>query len=201
MSAKKNLFFVVFTAGALSVCGQQIKSWEFNTSGDTEGFVGNNRTTQIDGLTVANAISGTESVLTAADITGIDPQVVASGISIALPAGQSWGTAVIRLRQLTKNPGLPGVASTPWKFGGTTIYINDGGKNPKNSGLIQDSTAHVTIVQEEDGWIVVTFDLAEMGLGNTTITSFRLDPVGNSAGLNFEVDYIRLNAASVEIKG
>jgi hypothetical protein len=38
MSAKKNLFFVVFTAGALSVCGQQIKSWEFNTAGDFEGW-------------------------------------------------------------------------------------------------------------------------------------------------------------------
>lgn len=188
MTEKKKWFFLVVVAGALSVCGQQIKSWEFDTAGDTEGFVGNNGTMQITGLTVANAISGTERVLTSADVTGFDPRVVSSGLSIALEAGQSWGTAVIRMRQLNKNPGLRGAASTSWNAGGTTIFINQGGNNPKPSGLIQDSTANVTIVSEDDGWIVVTFDLEKMGLGNTTITSFRLDPVGNNAGLNFEVD-------------
>jgi len=159
-------------------------SWEFDTLGDTEGLNGN---AAISGLTVDDAVSGSERVLTAADLTGNDSQVLLSGTAGIDAGGNSWDTLEIRARQLDGNP--PGGSPQTWDAEGTIIIING-----NNLGLIPG--ANTTTNQGANGWVVATVDISSLGAAD--INNFRLDVVGGpgSADENFEVDYIRAYSAA-----
>jgi len=164
---------------------KQVWSWEFNAIGDTEGFTA----VGVDSLTAANAINGSESVLTCADVTGVDPQLkynAGNSSALAISPEGSWKTLEVRLRQLDKNPGDAGVASLPFTINGTLVFINPGAANSKNLGGI------VVTKNEADNWVVASVNISY--LGRNDFISLRLDPVGNDATKNFEVDYIRLYA-------
>jgi hypothetical protein len=162
---------------------QLVKDWEFNTGGDTEDFTALN----VSGLTVSNAINGSESVLTSTDVTGNDPQLLynagKSGALTLTPEGP-WETMEIRIRQLDKNPGDAGVASQAWSNIGTLVFVNPGSPNSANLGAINVTTS------EADNWIISTIDISYLGAND--FINLRLDPVGNDDPKNFEIDYIRL---------
>lgn len=162
-----------------------VQSWEFNTPGDTEGYT---TTLHVDGLTVADAVSGSESVLTCADVTGIDPNVTLPYNAAVSPGDGAWTTLELRMRQLNGNP--PSGAPQTWSGNGTLFFLNMGYAGSVNLGGIPGANA--TITTESNGWIVAEVDISSLGL--TDLTNFRLDPVGNSADLNFEIDYIRAYA-------
>ncbi len=165
---------------------KMLGAWEFNTVGDTGNIVA---TAHVDALTVAPAINGSESVLTCADVTGVDPRLSynqGSDAALALSPDGPWKTMEIRLRQLDGNPGDAGVASQPFNISGTLVFINPGLASGKNLGGI------VATTNEADNWIVAKVDISYLGMND--LVRFWLDPVGNDDSKNFEVDYVRLYA-------
>lgn len=155
-------------------------SWEFNTPGDTEGLTNN---AGISGLTVANTYSGSEKVLTCADITSIDPQVHLNGTASINAGGNAWDTMQIRVRQLAANGG----PFQPWSASGTILIVNG-----NNLGGIPGPNGNIST--EVDGWVTATMDISAIGARN--IDNFRLDVVGGDANKNFEIDWIRAYSAA-----
>ncbi len=173
-----------------------VKGWEFNTPGDTEEFLSTTANSHIVGITVTNAINGSESVLTSSDITGNDPQLFYNqnnaDPALFIPAGGgAWRTLEIRVRQLNANPGEGGVASKAWDLGGTVMITTPGA----NLGGIQSgNTNMVSYEAQADNWVVATFNISTTGTND--LKNLRVDPIGGNAGtnFNFEVDYIRVYA-------
>ena len=161
-----------------------IKGWEFNTIGDTEDFTDNGH---ISGLKVDNAINGAEIVLTSADITDGDPQLLynagAAGALAISPSGP-WVGIEIRIRHLDGNPGDPGVASLPWAAG-HLVYINPGLPGSK---ILGDGDI-LSVTNEADNWLTAVYDISS--LGSLDFITLRLDPLSGTDN-NFEVDYIRI---------
>jgi len=154
-----------------------VHGWEFNTPGDTEG------------LTAANAITGSEGVLTSADITDADPQVFYNDTfanpALAITPPGPWATLDLRLRQLGGNPGTPGVTSTPFSVSGTLVQIN-----PWTGSTILEPDHIIAVTNEADNWLLLTYDISFLERAN--LDGLRLDPVGNDETKNFEVDYVRV---------
>ena len=171
------LAMVVFLSGVVVQAGV---NWEFNTSGDTEGWYGDDDgfDSLTNGVIVANAVSGSEVVLTTSDVTGIDPALVNTETNSA--GGEYWSTIEIRVRQLDGNGGSP----VAWTSSGCALVVNGA---PKSNTLGGFGWSTATGAGE---WIVTTFDFPY--LGTNDISSLRVDPLGNNADKNFEVDYIRL---------
>ncbi|MCF7817028.1 MAG: hypothetical protein K9M54_04035 [Kiritimatiellales bacterium] len=169
------------------------KNWEFNTAGNTEGFTTYSLNSHLVGLTVTNAINGSESVLTCADIAGNDPQFYynqgAANSALFIPAGGGkWRTLEMRLRQINANPDEVGVVSQPFNISGTLLggfapgFINLAGITPG---------PFCTIEAGADNWIVATYDISSFGTND--LRALRVDPIGGaSSNSNFEVDYIRI---------
>ena len=161
-----------------------IHGWEFNTLGDTEDVTARSDG-RIVGLTAANAITGSEGVLTSADIAHIDPMVFYndefSNPALAITPPGPWTSVELRIRTIGGNPSTTGVTSIPFVASGTLLQIN-----PWTGATVLDPAV---VTPEADNWLVVTYDLSYLGMDN--LDGFRLDPVGNNEAINFEVDYIR----------
>ena len=66
-------------------------------------------------------------------------------------------------------------------------------------GAFAGDTYNFTLTGEADNWQVLNVDLTGAPtLNSAPFTAMRLDPVGNAAAKNFEVDYIRFQAAVPE---
>ncbi|RKX41723.1 MAG: hypothetical protein DRP64_10990 [Verrucomicrobia bacterium] len=165
-------------------------SWEFNATGDTEGFTNNVLRNEILGVTVTNAINGSEMVLTSEDVEdnaldNFDPQIRWSGsVSPGNGAWDEWDTLEFRIRQLSGNPGEAGTTSTSFALGGTLTLFNS-----FNMGGIQNG-AYCTVSNESDGWITVVYDISSEG--SDAFTGLRIDPFSDDESKNFEVDWIRV---------
>lgn len=184
---KKTIAIMAMTVFVSAMASQAGVNWEFNTLGDTEGwFAAGSNHDQFDSLTngvmVTNAVSGSEIVVTTPDVTGIDPQLETTNTLSS--AGEYWSSIEIRARQLDGNGGSP----VAWSSVGCALVVNGVAKSTTIGGLGWSTT------NEVDGWIVTTFTLPY--LGTNDITYLRVDPVGNNADKNFEVDYIRLSTSA-----
>ncbi len=158
------------------------------------------------GFKQATGIDGTTGVITSDDVD-IDPQVLRSGAGniITLPAGEKWSSFEIRFRHLTANPGTVGVAGAPYDGNGTILFFNGSTANlgvgalatktVNGSGVYAADVYTMTLTADPSGgeWQLLNVDFsAAPTLNSANITAVRLDPVGNSAAKNFEVDYIRI---------
>ena len=152
--------------------------WEFNTLGDVEGWSGSEMT----GLDVTNAASGSETVLSSTDISGIDPKLTRPGVYS--PASDYWTHAVIRVRQLD-DVGTP----VPWESVGCAVVV--GGTTFDEIG---DESWY--IVQGSNEWITASINIS--AFTNGLINGVRFDPVGgvSATNKNFEVDYIELQTST-----
>jgi len=148
--------------------------FEFNTPGDTEGWTGD----QLTGIAVAPAVSGSEVVLTCADITGADSKTAWAGVRS--PASRYWESVELRWRLLDGNGGSPishGV--------GDIMQINN-----VYPPIYPMGTASWDTTLEANGWITTLYDISFLGAGD--LTALRFDYTGDPSE-NFEVDYIRFH--------
>lgn len=147
-------------------------TWDFNTLGDTEGWIGN---AQLSGLDSVAAVSGPESVLRVADVTGLDPNI---GYSRGVKSeGRYWWDLKIRMRHLdSENNPLAYIKS------GTYFAVNN---TPLAANVASEGSGE---------WVVITCDMA--AIGTADIGTLRIDPVGNATDKNFEIDTIQVSTLS-----
>jgi arylsulfatase len=183
----------LFTAAQAAV----VQGWAFNSSGNTEDW---GAFKDISGVAVANAINGSDVVLTSSSVTGNDAQLRynTGGTDANLwlsPGTSTWSTIELRIRLLDKNPGDAGVASKVWPASadGTLVFFNQGLSDGLNTSTI-DAAGGWTITSEADNWITATYDISS--LGTAVIKSLRLDPIAQDTTGNFEIDWIQLNAGT-----
>ena len=206
---KLSLCLPVFAMGCFVASSQAaLVSFEFNTAGSTEGWTASAAPANalVTGFKQATGIDGTTGVITSDDVD-IDPQVILSGAGnlITLPAGEKWSSFQVRFRHLTGNPGTVGVAGTPYDGNGTILFFNAStvnlGVGPLSTKTVSGTGAYaadvytMTLTADPSGgeWQLLNADFsAAPTLNSANITAVRLDPVGNSAAKNFEVDYIRI---------
>jgi hypothetical protein len=210
---KTNLFTLGAAASAVLLiqpAAAVLVAFEFETAGDTEGWSGSTAPANaaVTGFGQASALGGGPGVLTSTDVD-IDPQIVRSGSAIASTAGESWTSVTIRFRQLSGNPQDAGTTSAPYDANGTILFFNNstqnlgvgplGTKTVAGGGAFAGDTYNLTLTGEADNWQVLNVDLTGAPtLNSAPFTAMRLDPVGNAAAKNFEVDYIRFQAAVPE---
>ncbi|YCM45982.1 PEP-CTERM sorting domain-containing protein [Verrucomicrobiaceae bacterium 227] len=184
-------------------------AYEFNTAGDTEGWNASaapDPNGVVTGFQSAPGIDGLTGVLTSEDIN-IDPQLTKGGPAATLPAGDTWANMTIRFRHLSGNPDEVGVTSMAYSVTGTLLFFNGTLQNrtPGETGISTQSyvgtgayaadTYNMTVIAGDDDWQVMTLDLSGAPVLNSgDITTLRFDPVGNAAGKNFEVDYVRFQS-------
>jgi hypothetical protein len=156
--------------------------FEFNTSGDVEGWQHNG----------ANGGTGGTSQLFLTDGTGVITGTGSNGDlrvlhnpDLALPGGfLNWTSIDIRFRQLddTGAPRQLSGAGQAFTINSNTIGVTDG-------SLFMEESPGST-----DYWNIATLDITAAGTGD--ITQIRIDPIGGT-GLGYELDYVRVNAAAV----
>lgn len=181
-------------------------AFEFETAGDTEGWAGSAAPANalVTGFGQAIALGGGAGVLTSSDVD-IDPQIVRSGGAIAFAEGESWSNITIRFRHLSGNPQDAGTTSAPYDANGTIIFFNNDTQNTgvgplatksvTGEGAYAGDVYNLTLTGEADNWQVLDIDLSGAPtLNSAPFTAMRLDPVGNDAAKNFEVDYIRFQS-------
>ena len=168
---------------------QSVKIWGFDTIGNTENFTGNG---DVVGLTADNAISGSEGVLTSANIIQsgdpLDPQCFyneggATNLFIAPPG--PWETMTIRMRQLDGNPSDGGTAPAVFDINQVTILVN--------AEVLNLGTDIISSTNEANEWVEAVLDISVIGSAN--LESIRIDPVATDSQ-NFEIDYIQVSAQS-----
>jgi hypothetical protein len=186
-----------------------VKEFDFNTVGSDvaarQDWSANKTTDMTTGngfvdLQVTNAIQGTETVLTTADIDSADVKLYYRGADIVLPGGAtSWGTMEIRMRQTDMvNPVGFSKTGTLIAYGGSGSLFGTSGPLVANfpttaSGTLgSDPTVPYTVTSQANEWEVFSFDLSALGT-NPIKAGWRLDPVQNVDG-NFEIDYIKITA-------
>ena len=185
----------------LAALGAQAASfnYEFNTTGNTEGWTANS---DVTGLGQATAIgTGGERVLTSTDLTGNDPVLLAP-TNLALGAGETWDKIEFRFRLLNGNGGTP-ISYVP---SGTLLILKNAGGSAQ-SPEFADTTFFgpdgdlygLTIAADGAGeWQLLTLSFANAPTAAAlTIDSLRIDLVGNDQAKNFEVDYIRVTAKAL----
>jgi len=157
--------------------------FDFNKTGNTEGWIGNG---DVGGLIQTTSINGSDGVLKSkTGITAIDPRInYIAGLT--LPAGYtSWKSLEVRLRQIGTDAITPQVFAPQGTIG--HVYY------PDKLSLSEIKPPVWNIVTEPEGdWIVAKGDISI--IGNNEITVVFVDPIGNSAGIgkNFELDYVYL---------
>jgi hypothetical protein len=208
MKKAPTLLAVALTATLLAARSDAaVFAFEFNTVGDTEGWTAStapNPNGVVTGFAATTGIDGSTGVATSADVN-IDPQVLRTGAgnTLTLPAGEMWSTMEVRFRQLSLNPGEPGVTSAPFNGNGTILFFNGATTNlgvaalatktVNGTGAYVADTYNMTLTAETSGdWQVMLLDFsAAPTLKSQNLTAVRFDPVGNDAAKNFEIDYIR----------
>jgi len=184
--------FPLFALSSLLICQAQaatvvIESWQFNTPGDTEGWVVNLGAD----FDVRAAVTGSETVLSA-EATTNDPQLRYTE-EISTPVGfQNWETMTIRWRQLDGNPTTIGTAPQAYANNGTRIeWPGSSFKQP----LPTTTGGDWTFTFEPSGeWVEFTWDISDSTNSPIAASSWRFDPVGDTAGVGYEVDYIVITA-------
>ena len=160
-----------------------VHTWDFNSIGNTEGWA-DNGSGDIVGMTVANAISGSEVVLTSSDVQGTgDPMAVWNGPAIAAPG--AWTTWEVRFRQLSGNPSDPTTEPVqPLDTLQVTFVAN-------NSVVINLATEVISYVPDaaSNGWVTAVFDISRVGTAD--LIALRIDPISNIE-FNFEIDYTKV---------
>jgi fibronectin type 3 domain-containing protein len=157
--------------------------FEFNTSGNIEGWTGNPDVNQLTQATGINGIDGVAKSIKG--ISGIDPMLFYNSILKLPTATSKWISLEMRVRQLNATQ----VASQPWNPQGTIGYFV--APDPWIVGEIKAPAFEVSSEPTGD-WINVKLDISR--IGSTPITSIRLDFIGDSPGIgkNFELDYVRM---------
>ncbi len=176
---------------AATAGGDVVRSWQFNTPGDTEGWQARSTWTLPGGVHVATDVDGAETVLTAADIDGNgDAGIVVADAALPIELPDDcieWDSLSIRLRHLNGNP--PDGQPMPYA-GGTGLWIT--GAGGVLGGLPAASEGRWHVEPQNDHWAVYTIDLTG---ASDDITSFRFDPSSDTEG-NFEIDWMELTAVS-----
>ncbi len=163
--------------------GKDISSFEFNTSGDTENWTGNNQAGEIIQSVCQD---GTEGVLkSASGVTGTEPALSFNN-HIVLPAEyRNWGEIEIRMRQLVPT----GTGSQIWDPSGTSFHIQY-----NNGSIASEINAPAWTIDFETAgdWIMAKTDISPIGAD--TINGLIIVPVEDTelTGKNFEIDFIRL---------
>lgn len=155
-------FYVDYIAASQSVSYKHVQG-EFNTNGDTEGWIVENNVT---GLTATNgSLQGT--------LSGSDPYVTKYGIEINSAINNK---VIIRMKNSTN--------ATKGKLYWTTSL--DGTRSESKS-------QEFNITANDSQFREYIVDLSGKATWANTIMSLRLDPADNSNGSgSFTVDYIRL---------
>lgn len=155
--------------------------YDFNSASDLAEWTPN--TSSVNGLAVSGGtINGTAS--------GNDPQLRTAPASALTPAsGETWSAVEFRVREVQDE--VPGgtVAFNPV---GLIVGLN-----------VTTFSTGFNAVDSGDGYYTVTLDISSFG--STSISNFRLDPIGGAssnsnsqtAGNTFEVDYIRISDTSI----
>ena len=171
-----SVFALVSSSGTAAI----IASYDFSTDSNTEGWTPNN----ITGLTTSGGyLIGTAS--------SNDPQLLKNPESITTGSGQTWDTVVFRIREFDDVSGKYIGSSGAPTFNTVGVIVQVNGEII-NAGF--------TAVASGDDFYTVTADIS--GLADTTITNFRVDPIGGALsnsgsetnGNSFEVDFIQVNA-------
>ncbi|WP_269540886.1 PEP-CTERM sorting domain-containing protein [Cerasicoccus fimbriatus] len=164
-----------------------VEDWQFNSPGDTEGWIADGSTN----LDVRAAVSGSESVLSAGASTN-DPKLFYTN-EITTPVGfQNWETMTIRWRQLDGDPIDVGTATQAYANSGTRIqWPGSGFKQP----LPTTSGGDWTFTFEPSGeWVEFTWDISDSTDTPIAANGWRFDPIGDVAGTGYEIDYIVITA-------
>lgn len=185
---------VLLGGSLLGAPGDILFQTEFNTPGDLEGWTDTgDRHVGFDGTGQEDVITnGDGDGVLAAQISGGDPQLMQTGLSID---NGLVGTVRARIR---KSDGLGGWISPVTDLGlvnaDLVLFPGAGG----NQGA-PTKTADETVVG--DGWTLLEWDAED--IFGATITSIRWDPLNAAIGDSFEIDYFRLiegeNPVAVEI--
>ncbi len=156
--------------------------FDFNKSGNLEGWSGN---TDVGGLIQKTSLNGLDGVLSSKNnVTNIDPRISYSGTLALPPAYKSWSAIEVRVRQLDSK-GVP-QAFDP---AGTIGYFCYPTNQVLGIGEIKEPVW--TIVKDTGEWIVARADISI--LTTKTPTCAFVDPIGHTGvGKNFELDYIYL---------
>lgn len=179
-----------------------VADWQFNTLGDTEGWTAQSFT--VNGLTVANAVSGPEVVLTSANLRNQnDPKLYSPTGSLSLSGGATaWETYTIRIRQL----GTDNTTPVAFNTSSTIAMLGAGGVptiNPIHNATNLGYHAPVTVTNQANEWNLVSYDIS--AYSGDILGVFRLDPIqGTDAGGgviqgNFEIDYITITDNAVPV--
>jgi len=167
----------------IKVIDEYAFKFDFNKTGNIEGWVANG---DAGGLVQATSLNGIDGVLKSkAGITAVDPRINYTA-GLTLPAGYtSWKGVEIRLRQI----GTDGITPQVFDPQGTIYHVY----YPDKLSLSEIKPPVWNIVTEPEGnWIVAKGDITL--IGNNYITLTFVDPIGNNAGIgkNFELDYVYL---------
>lgn len=187
--------FSIHTAAMLSLLvigvdrqAATVLDCQFNTAGDTEGWVDRGIGSGVPGLTADG------QSLTAIS-PGLDPQLKYDG-TLERAADAAWDKVTFRIRE-TETPGGPAIVFDPT---GTVVQTNKGLK-PQGGITIAEPSAF-TLEESGDGFYTVTVSLAAYQL--QAIEELRIDPIGGSiknsnsdtAGNTFEIDFIQVTDTS-----
>jgi len=195
----KNSFFRVVAVLSLIALVSRAETVVYEVNFDADiGTWASKVAAQMPGLKQAQALNGTEGVLTCNQITFMDAQLYATGsatartMGLSLPEGKSWGAVVIRLRQLNGGRNAAGTAPQKFQGPGTSLVVLTDGKAKEKGPMIPGKAQ---LKEEADGWVVVTYDISDIA-STAQITNLRVDPIGNpkNVGKSFEIDYIKVTA-------
>jgi len=160
--------------GGISVEEKVENSFEFNNSGDAEGFVISSGT---------GGVSGGKLVITATPVSynksGYDPQITNKGVFINT---EVYNTIEVRYRPVFAD----GVDSTN---DGLSIYF----ATTEETGLDEKKTfkvKHEALTPDAEGFLFAKFDCTENEKWTASVTTLRVDP-SNLQGF-YEIDYIRV---------
>lgn len=173
------LFLSCVVFAMLAVPASAATVLEYDFSSGTQGFGGNN----ITGLTATGGF-----------LTGVaasnDPQLILGAAQLpggqAPGAGGTWTTLEYRVRETNSSGG--GFVSFANASNTTGLVFSF------NGSVV--GTSNYSFVNAGSGFTDVTVDISS--LGSTTLTNFRLDPIGGATNPvttdnTFEVDFIRFS--------
>ncbi len=179
--------------------GAVVVDWQFNTIGDVEGWTDISNYS-VNNLKVANAVSGSEVVLTSDNLKNTTDTKLNSptGTVTLSDDATAWETYTIRIRHL----GTDGVTPVAFDTAGTIAMITGGLDtfNPIHDTTTPGYKAPVTVVNQANHWNLVTYDISGY---SADFGKYRLDPItgfdagGGTIQGNFEIDYITITDNAV----
>ena len=191
---RKLFLLAMFAAFAMPQAAQAdvVVAFEFETTGDVEGWQHNGGANGGTGGTGQATASSGEGVLTSVFTgTGSADLRVLQNPDIALPAGfTTWETLDIRFREVDGATGTPQALTGP----DTSLFagVLPGPIGTNGSGFVEETPG------DSGFWYTASVDISSLVTGD--IEQIRIDPIArftSSDGLstfNYQIDYVRLNA-------